>query len=508
MQRELAKNIRFTIGHLMKKWQGKANLTWASFIGIVLCIIVGNSFLAVNIINSLTKTQQSLDNTSMITTAISKLHLSVVQAESGQRGYLLTGDKTYLTPYYEAILQLKSQVSLVKSLSSSIEGQADDIARLLFLVDDKVAVLTKTADLALADEDRRAHYLLETHKGRDLYEQILTLVGQIEERELNFKISQFVKLAEIKKDAKITFAITAITSALLIIGMFILTRINLRNASIYRSELEQQNEMLASKVSERTQELMIYSDELSRSNRELEDFAFVASHDLQEPLRKIQAFSDRLETMFKDELGEKGIDYIGRMKSAAQRMSNLINDLLEFSRVTTRGREFIDIDLSKVLSEVVSDLEIAIKESDTEVDIDDMPVIQADPSQMHQLFLNLLSNAVKFRRPDVAPRISINYQHQSEFSETHNTDIEWQVITVTDNGIGFLEEYTDKIFVPFQRLHGRSQYKGTGIGLSVCRRIVERHGGTITAQSESGEGATFIIKLPVEAELFTLQGEA
>lgn len=492
----------------MKKPQGKTNLTWASFIGVVMCIIVGNGFLAVNTINSLTSAQQSLDNTSMITTAISKLHLSIVQAESGQRGYLLTGDEAYLTPYYDAIQQLKSQVNLVKSLSSQIDGQADDIAKLLFLVDDKIAILTRTADLALADEERRAHYLLETHKGRELYEQVLSLVETVEERELSFKINQFVKLAEIKKDAKITFAVTAITSALLIIGMFMLTRINLRNASAYRAELEQQNETLASKVSERTQELMVYSDELSRSNRELEDFAFVASHDLQEPLRKIQAFSDRLETMFKDELGEKGIDYIGRMKNAAQRMSNLINDLLEFSRVTTRGKEFVDTDLNKVLDEILSDLEIAIKESDTKVTIDDMPVIQADPSQMHQLFLNLLSNAVKFRRPDVAPLISVSYQYYSEFSEAHNAQVEWQVITVMDNGIGFLEEYTDKIFVPFQRLHGRSQYKGTGIGLSVCRRIVERHGGTITAQSESGEGATFIIKLPVEAELFTLQGEA
>ena len=212
--------------------------------------------------------------------------------------------------------------------------------------------------------------------------------------------------------------------------------------------------------------------------------------------------------MFKDELGEKGIDYIARMKNAAQRMSNLINDLLEFSRVTTRGKDFADTDLKQVLDDVLSDLEIAIKESNAQVNVGEMPVIQADLSQMQQLFLNLISNAVKFRRPDVAPIITIEYQHQTEFNDDYNTELEWQIITVKDNGIGFAPEYTDKIFVPFQRLHGRSQYKGTGIGLSVCRRIVERHGGTIAAQSETGEGATFIIKLPVESELFTLQGEA
>ena len=492
----------------LQKQQGKVKVTWASFIAVLLCIVVGNAILAMNTIQSLTQTQQRLDDTNMLNTAIEKLHLSIVQAESGQRGYLLTGDKDYLAPYNDAIMQLNSQATLVKNLRTEIAGQADKVARLLFLVDDKVAVLTRTVDLALADKERRAHYLLETHQGRKLYEQIRELADEIQDAESAFKAVQFRKLGQIKKEAKLTFAITAVTSALLILGMFMLTRINLHTAAKYQQELEYQNETLASKVTERTQELTLYSDELSRSNRELEEFAFVASHDLQEPLRKIQAFSDRLETMFKDELGEKGIDYIARMKNAAQRMSNLINDLLEFSRVTTRGKDFADTDLKQVLDDVLSDLEIAIKESNAQVNVGEMPVIQADLSQMQQLFLNLISNAVKFRRPDVTPIITIEYQHHTEFNDDYNTELEWQIITVKDNGIGFAPEYTDKIFVPFQRLHGRSQYKGTGIGLSVCRRIVERHGGTIAAQSETGEGATFIIKLPVESELFTLQGEA
>jgi len=189
-------------------------------------------------------------------------------------------------------------------------------------------------------------------------------------------------------------------------------------------------------------------------------------------------------------------------------MSNLINDLLEFSRVTTRGKDFTDTNLNSILNDILSDLEIAINESNAQVITVDMPIIQADPSQMHQLFLNLISNAVKFRAPNVNPVIDIGFERINEFSEEHNSKVSWHVITVKDNGIGFSAEYADKIFVPFQRLHGRSQYKGTGIGLSVCRRIVERHGGTITAISTPNEGATFIIKLPVDAELFTLQGEA
>jgi len=493
---------------IKRKQQGKANVIWALFISIILCIIVGNAFLAVNTIQGLTRTQQSLDNTNMLSTAIEQMHLSVVQAESGQRGYLLTQDDDYLAPYYDAVAQIESQTDYVRSLNSEIEGQAERIATLILLVESKIAELKSTVQLALNDKEERAMLILNSHKGRDLYREIRVLVNDIQDRELLFKVSHFSKLAQIKNEAKITFAITAITSALLIGGMFLLVRLNLKNAAVYRAELEMQNETLASKVTERTQELTLYSDELSRSNRELEEFAFVASHDLQEPLRKIQAFSDRLESMFKDELGEKGTDYIARMKNAAQRMSNLINDLLEFSRVTTRGIDFTDTNLNSILNDILSDLEIAINESNAQVITVDMPIIQADPSQMHQLFLNLISNAVKFRAPNVNPVIDIGFERINEFSEDHNSKVSWHVITVKDNGIGFSAEYADKIFVPFQRLHGRSQYKGTGIGLSVCRRIVERHGGTITAISTPNEGATFIIKLPVDAELFTLQGEA
>ena len=326
----------------MQKQQGKANVTWAAFIVVVLSIIVGNAFLALNTIQGLTQTQKSLDNTSMLSSAIEQLHLSIVQAESGQRGYLLTEEDDYLTPYFDAIGQLEAQTDHVKSLHSEIDGQSERIAQLLVLAESKIKELKKTVNLALDDKERRALAILNTHNGRELYKQIRERVNDIQDRELLFKVSHFSKLAQIKNEAKITFAITAITSAILIIGMFVMTRLNLRNAAQYRFDLEKQNETLASKVSERTQELTLYSDELSRSNRELEEFAFVASHDLQEPLRKIQAFSDRLETMFKDDLGEKGLDYIGRMKNAAQRMSNLINDLLEFSRVTTRGKDFDD----------------------------------------------------------------------------------------------------------------------------------------------------------------------
>jgi CHASE3 domain sensor protein len=214
--------------------QGKANITWAAFIVVVLSIIVGNAFLALNTIQGLTQTQKSLDNTNMLTTAIEQLHLSIVQAESGQRGYLLTEETDYLTPYYDAVGQIEAQTDHVKSLHSEIDGQAERIAQLLVLVDSKIKELKQTVNLALDDRERRALYVLNTHKGRELYKQIREYVNEIQDRELLFKVSHFSKLAQIKNEAKITFAITAVTSILLIIGMFVMTRLNLRNAARYR----------------------------------------------------------------------------------------------------------------------------------------------------------------------------------------------------------------------------------------------------------------------------------
>jgi len=239
---------------------------------------------------------------------------------------------------------------------------------------------------------------------------------------------------------------------------------------------------------------------LSRSNRELQDFASVASHDLQEPLRKIQAFGDRLKSKYEQQLGDDGHDYLERMLNAAQRMQTLINDLLTFSRVTTKAQPFSKVDLTLVAGEVLSDLEVRIEQTGATVELSDLPVIDADPLQMRQLLQNLIANALKFQKPDQGPVIKI-------FSESHSNSAEgatWTLsnsevlqLSVADNGIGFDEKYLDRIFTVFQRLHGRNTYEGTGVGLAVCRRIVERHNGSITARSQPGRGATFIVKLPV-----------
>jgi PAS domain S-box-containing protein len=234
---------------------------------------------------------------------------------------------------------------------------------------------------------------------------------------------------------------------------------------------------------------------LLQSNRELQDFAYVASHDLQEPLRKISTFADLLRSDYEAQLDAPAISYIERMMSAAERMRHLIRDLLEFSRIKTKPQPFQETDLNKVVHNVLIDLEVRIKESGGRVDVEELPSIEVDPMQMHQLFQNLLGNALKFRRKEVPPVVKLR-----AVAETDEYAVEVCRITIEDNGIGFEEQYIDRIFSPFQRLHARTEYEGTGMGLAICRRIVERHHGTITARSIPGRGTTFTVVLPVRQE--------
>jgi light-regulated signal transduction histidine kinase (bacteriophytochrome) len=240
-----------------------------------------------------------------------------------------------------------------------------------------------------------------------------------------------------------------------------------------------------------------YAAKLERSNRELQDFASVASHDLQEPLRKIEAFGDRLVARCGAEISDTGRMYIDRILDAAGRMRCLINDLLSYSRVTTMARPFAPVDLGQIAREVMSDLQVAIEQAGAKIALGDLPVIQADATQMRQLLQNLLSNALKFRCEGRPPRIRVTgLLYTPEHAEHGTAAARLCEITVTDNGIGFRQDYADRIFGIFQRLHGRSEYPGTGIGLATCRKILERHGGTITASGRPGEGATFICTLP------------
>jgi two-component system sensor kinase FixL len=239
-----------------------------------------------------------------------------------------------------------------------------------------------------------------------------------------------------------------------------------------------------------------FARRLEQSNRELEQFASVASHDLQEPLRKIQAFGDRLQGRFGAALGEQGREYVERMQSSAARMRTLINDLLTYSRVTSKAQPFAPVDLNAVAREVVSDLEGRLQQTGGRVELGPLPVVEADPLQMRQLLQNLIGNGLKFHRPGEPPVVRVEGRLLPDPLANGDGGAALAEVTVCDNGIGFEEEYRERIFQVFQRLHGRQQYEGTGMGLAICRKIVERHGGRITAHGRPGKGATFIVTLP------------
>lgn len=240
--------------------------------------------------------------------------------------------------------------------------------------------------------------------------------------------------------------------------------------------------------------------DLNKSNEDLEQFAYVASHDLQEPLRKIISFGERLESKTKDILDQEQQVYLSRILSATRRMQKMINNLLEFSRVTSSSNVFEPTDLNSILRSTLSDLEVTIEQKQAVIQIDNLPVIDAKPSQMSQLFINLISNSLKFTRTEITPVISLTVKDLSVsevLKRKMPAEKKYIKITLKDNGIGFSNENAFRIFTIFQRLRGRSEYEGAGIGLSVCKKVVEGHHGSIEAFGIPDQGATFEIILPV-----------
>lgn len=267
-----------------------------------------------------------------------------------------------------------------------------------------------------------------------------------------------------------------------------------------RVSLEQEREQLKLEITSReraekalfeaNQDLEESKQDLERSNQELEKFAYVASHDLQEPLRKVQTFGDRLLSKYGDNLGDEGKLYLERMQDATARMQVLIKDLLAYSRVRGDRKDFVRVDLNDVVNGVVSDLEVRLEQSGGRIEVGGLPSLQADPLQMRQVFQNLLGNALKFKRSDLPPVVNVSAKRVGDSYE----------ISVRDNGIGFEQQYSEKVFEVFQRLHGRSDYEGTGIGLAIVRKVLERHGGSIRVESSPGQGSQFYLTLPGTAQ--------
>ncbi|SHG03263.1 PAS domain-containing sensor histidine kinase [Flavisolibacter ginsengisoli] len=265
--------------------------------------------------------------------------------------------------------------------------------------------------------------------------------------------------------------------------------VDIHAQKVYEQTLMDNFELKQTQEQLKDNQLMMekYIDELNRSNRELTQFAFIASHDLQEPVRKLLFYSDFLLQKYKGNIDEKGMEYLQNMHSASQRMRNLIQDLLLFSQIHREKMEFRATDLNVIMNEMLQDLEISIEEKQARLTIDPLPTIQADEVMMRQLFTNIIANSLKYSKPGQSPEIKVTNREVDGFLE----------IAFEDNGIGFDEKYVSQIFTLFQRLHTRELYEGTGLGLAICRKIVELHNGKISAEAKEGKGATFYVSLPL-----------
>ncbi len=474
---------------------------------LVLAVVLANALVAYDAQQQLARATHAVTQTHERIVGMAQLLEAVLNAETGQRGFIITRAIEFLEPYHQNEQTVMPQLNkLTVMLADDAESRALH-AQLEPLIAGKLGELQAAIKLMESGQSEAARAAVSSQRGRHFMDQIRALLTRIEQRQVALRQTRIAERNVLMQRALLTIFAGMLLTITVIGIAYSLSRRELAIIAQNKANLEAANARLETRVEERTAQLNLANQELTRSNRELQDFAFVASHDLQEPLRKIQAFGDLLKQDYGGVLGDEGCDFIQRMQNASRRMDRLIKDLLAYSRVTTKAQPFAPVDLNQITQEALNDLEARIKQTGGQVTIGALPTIEADALQMHQLLQNLIGNALKFHRLGVPPIVTVtsavSEEKAAEDEASHSTsappmcEIPMCEITVTDNGIGFDEKYLDRIFTPFQRLHGKNEYEGTGMGLAICRKVVERHGGTIIAHSQPGVGSTFLICLPL-----------
>lgn len=487
--------------------------------GVIIAALIVNAFFSYRALKTLTGNNQRLMTSEDILRELELVLSFAKDAETGSRGYIITGEDGYLEPYNAARDQIQIHLETLKTLVTDRPLQASKIPALEQLISDRNRLLSEMNFKRTVGGFDKAKEEILKGEGKTKMDEIRASVAAIISLETaNLKLLER-EAADSRNNIQLTFGIVSLTAFILVGSIYALLRLDITRRQRNAEALQEANDLLEVRVEQRTEELQTLNEsmrieiiertkaeekleqftrELERSNRELQDFAFVASHDLQEPLRKIQAFGDRLRIKYGEALKDDGKDYLERMQNAARRMHVLINDLLTYSRVASKAQPFAKVILDDVARDVVTDLEVRMQQTGGKVELNSLPTIEAEPVQMRQLLQNLIGNALKFRRPEVPPVVTVSSRllegDEAKLPDSKASKV--YELQVADNGIGFDEKYLDRIFTPFQRLHSRNDYEGTGMGLAVCRKIVERHGGTITARSAVGQGTAFIIVLP------------
>lgn len=436
---------------------------------------------------------ERVEQTYQVINALEHVMSLVKDVETGGRGYIITGDSSYLEPYLTAIAVLPAEIEGLHRLVNNNPVQQQRIGTLKQLVASKIDL----ARLRVQSQSRKQPPNLQARNN--------TLSGEgkrrmdVLRRHVNVMIATEQALMVMRyRRAERSYRNTLI----IILALSLMTFLALA-VSYYMLEQElEQRQKTEDQLRAYEARLREQIRLLQTSNEELERFAFVASHDLQEPLRKIQSFATLINERSGNQFEGDSRLFISKITHSAERMSKLIKDLLNFARISNQHEAFKPVRLGQVIQRILDDQELRIKGLNARIDVGELPLIQAVASQMDHLFTNLISNALKFIRPDTQPLVRIR---ATMIDGTKYADLvagqRYAEITLEDNGIGFDEKYLDHIFKVFQRLHGKNQFEGTGIGLAICKRVVAYHHGYITAQSQPDQGTTFIIVLPESQSL-------
>jgi signal transduction histidine kinase len=454
---------------------------------ISLLLLMMLSLLAYNRIQKLLQETNRVEHTYRVLNKVEELLSILKDAETGQRGFLLTHQREFLEPYNQSLALFQKSHDSLRTLLQDNPAQVTRVDTLWGLINRRYELLSRAT---VFDTSRRGSLLGRLQernallvRGKKTMDSLRTMTARIRNEELRLLRERDTVRTDIARLTPTYLLALAAIALVLLSGSFLLLNRELRQRLDSQRELE------------------LKVEALNRSNAELEQFAYVASHDLQEPLRKIRAFGSKLVLRHAEGLSPEGRELLDKIEHSAGRMQTLIDDLLSFSRLVKPPGAQVPTDLNQVVQEVLSDLAEPIATRRAFVTVDPLPTLDAQPTQLKQLFQNLLSNALKFSRQDTPPAIDVDYQlvkgAQVPQATGRRRDLNYHRIAISDNGIGFEPQYAEKIFVIFQRLHGRFEYTGTGIGLAVCKRVVANHDGFIEARSTPGEGSTFIVYLPV-----------
>lgn len=427
-----------------------------------------------------TKDRMWVNHTHVVLETLESLEIAVLDAETFQRAFLLTGDNSYLTDYQSALDGLRRKVQDLRELTADNPHQQEAVNSLDALIDAKVANLGSHVRARVEEGLESGIAAVEGGSGSRLTKQVRTAVSRMKQEEERLLAIRTGELEVSSRNTRFMIVAGETLGLVFLFAAGLVIHQEMRKRAQSEAEVRTLNAGLEQRVAERTAELAERAKELERSNRELQQFAYVASHDLQEPLRTISSFTQLLAKRYRERLDDKAREFIDFAVDGCKRMQAQINDLLAFSRVGTQGKPLLTVDSDAALDRVLRSMKVGIEEAKAMITRDPLPSVLADETQLCQLFQNLIANAIKFRGSE-SPRIHVSAQK----------DPGGWTFSVRDNGIGIASEHSERIFVIFQRLHTKAEYPGTGIGLAICKKIAERHGGRIWFEPSPGGGTTF-----------------